>query len=136
MKNLGLIFLVGGGMLLVNLTFLKIANKMIPALAIEYKNASIFRAVTDPRMSLFWFVPFLTAGLMLWLWNLSKNRIKGSSYRRKGMNFGLIYWALTIPGMIMSFFTFQLSTAIIVSWTLSNLGQSLFAGVMYARWRS
>ena len=136
MKNLGLIFLVGGGMLLVNLTFLKIANMMTPALAIEYKNASIFRAVNDPRMSLFWFVPFLTAGLMLWLWNLSKNRIKGSTYRRKGMNFGLIYWTLTIPGMIMSFFTFQLSTAIIVSWTISNLGQSLFAGVMYARWRS
>lgn len=135
MKNLGLILLTGCGMLLIGITLGKIANVMSPALESEYANANIFRPGTDPKMSLFWFVPFITAGLMFWVWNLSKNRIKGSTYGSKGMNFGLIFWMLTIPGMIMSYCTFQLSAAIVVSWAISNLAESLFAGVMYSRWR-
>lgn len=135
MKNLGLIFLVGCGMLLIGITLGRIANEIVPALETEYANTGIFRPGTDPKMSLFWFVPFITAGLMFWIWNLAKGRIKGSTYGSKGMNFGLIFWTLTIPGMIMSYCTFQLSAEIVTSWAVSNLAESLFAGIMYSRWR-
>lgn len=136
MKNAGLIFLVGCGMLLIAVALGKVANVMAPSLQGEYANTAIFREATDPKMALFWLVPFITAGLVFWIWRLARGHIQGGTYMIKGINFGLVYWTLTVPGMIMSFCTFQLSAAIVLSWAISNLGQYLFAGLMYARWRA
>jgi len=122
-------------MLLIGMTLGKIANIMVPTIETEYMNNAIFRSMSDPKMALYWFVPFITAGLMLWIWNHVKHYVKGSAYGSKGLNFGMTWWALTIPGMIMSYCSFQLSGAIVISWAISNFGQSLFAGIMYARWR-
>ncbi|PBQ30512.1 hypothetical protein CNR22_01590 [Sphingobacteriaceae bacterium] len=135
MKNPGIVVLTGFGMLAIGMGLGKLANAMEPSIETEYMNTTIFRSVTDPKMAFYWFVPFITAGLMLWIWNLAKHRIKGYTYSSKGLNFGLIYWAVTIPGMIMSYCTFQLSGAIVVSWAISNLAEAIFAGVVYARFR-
>lgn len=136
MKNFGIILLTGVVMLAMGMGISQLFSILAPSIQAEYTNASIFRSWSDPKMSFYWFVPFITAAIMLFVWNLCKNKIKGSNSINKGFNFGLMYWAIALPGMIMSYSSFQLSFTLVLSWTLSNLFEYIAAGWVYARWRS
>lgn len=136
MKNTGIILLTGLGMLAVGTAFGRITDIMMPSVKAEYMDPALFRPWSDPEMSLFWLVPFISAGMMFLVWNLTKRQIKGSTRSAKGFNFALIYWMISIPGMIMSYSSFQLSGAIVLSWSISGLLENVLAGQIYARWRS
>lgn len=120
-------------MLAANMGLSSVMSQIFPNLQAEYQNPHLFRPWSDPLMSIFWFVPFLTAFISLYIWNISKILIKGDSFLYRGFSFGFLYWLVTLPGMVISYSSFQVSEAMVIGWTMGNLVQVVFAGLIYAR---
>jgi hypothetical protein len=108
-------------------------NQIFPGLQAEYQNQYIFRKWDDPLMSIFWIVPFINAFVALYVWSICKRVLKGDTYVSRGFYFAFLYWLVTIPGMVISYSSFQISEAMVISWTAGNLLQALFTGLIYAR---
>lgn len=104
-----------------------------PFLQKEYENRLIFRAYTDPAMSLYFAEPFLVGVLLAWIWNKTKHLFSTAITIRDGINFALIYWITTLPGMLMSYSSFQLSFGMILSWSASILIQGIFASIFFTK---
>jgi len=123
------IILLGVGM---GLNYL--LNAIFPQLVTEYQNIAIFRPWDDPKMSLFFIYPFLVALLLAFAWTKHKNAFQGSALK-KGLIFGLAYFTIAvIPGMLMSYSSFQVSALMVGSWTLSSLLYGVISGLIYAKW--
>jgi hypothetical protein len=128
------IFSIAGiTMLVMGLAVSEFVAMVEPSIAAEYENINIFRPWSDPLMSFYWIMPFLTAFVLLWLWNFTKSLIKGDTILKRGITFGFYYWIITIPGMIITYTTFQVSVYMVVSWTAATLVQALCAGIIFSR---
>ncbi len=123
---------VGLAMLFISLASNWLLNIIFPQLQIEYQNSNIFRPWSDPLMSLVFVEPILVGILLAYFWNKTKTLFKGSLLK-KGLKFALLYWMITLPGMLMSYASFPLSGAMIISWTLTILIESIAAGILFAR---
>lgn len=109
-------------------------NALFPQLVTEYENVAIYRPWDDPKMSLFFIYPFLVALLLAFVWMKHKNAFQGSALRR-GLKFGFAYFVIAIiPGMLMSYSSFQVSALMVGSWTLSGLLDGIIPGLIYAKW--
>ncbi len=107
-----------------------ILNIIFPVLMVIYNDVNIFRSWSDPRMYIYYFVPFITGIILAWTWDKTKNLMKGSTLE-KGIYFGLAYWVIaTIPGMVITYSCFQLSLYIVLMWTLMNLLNGLIFGTV------
>ena len=49
------------------------------------------------------------------------------------LTFGVIYWLTTLPGMLISFSSFQVSLTMVVSWSLAALVEGVLAGILCAK---
>ena len=110
-----------------------VMNEIFPGLQAEYQNQYIFRKWDDPLMAMFWIVPFINAFVALYVWSICKRVLKGDTYVSRGFYFAFLYWLVTIPGMVISYSSFQISEPMVISWTAGNLLQALFTGLIYAR---
>jgi hypothetical protein len=133
MKKVIIGLAVGAVMLLVNMLVVLIFHYFVPSIKTEYENQNLFRPWTDPLMSLMFVQPFMTGIILAWIWSLVQNCVAGDSTLSKGLNFGLVYWVVTLPGMLISFSTFPVSFMLIMSWTTGLFFQSICAGVMFAK---
>lgn len=114
-------------MLLVSMATGWIFNAMIPVLGEEYMNASLFRPWSDPIMSLYYLYPFILGIVLSWVWTKTRTLFSGTEARKRGI-FALSYWAITnIPGMFITYSSFPVSVAMVVSWSISSLVQ-VYAG--------
>ncbi|MCX6817525.1 MAG: hypothetical protein NTU57_01580 [Candidatus Aenigmarchaeota archaeon] len=111
-------------------------DALFPSLAAEYNNPALFRPWSDPLMSLYFVEPFVLGVIMAWFWNMAKGLIKETDAIKKGVYFGLGYWVITIPGMIMSYSSFPISLLMTVSWSLSIFVQVICAGILFAKLNS
>lgn len=125
--------IAGAAMLVLGLAIGQVFAKLAPSLKTEYENPNLFRPWTDPLMSLYFVQPFVLGILLAWVWNMTKGVIKGDTVLQKGFYFGLVYWALSFPGMIMSYSSFPLSLIIVISWSVTGLFQSICAGVLFSK---
>jgi hypothetical protein len=105
---------------------------IFPKLTAEYANTSLFRAWSDPLMSLYYVCPFALGLILAWIWSRVNGVMKGAGWAAKGARFGLAYWVVSIPGMIISYASFPLSLIMVVTWSVSILLQALAAGLIYA----
>ncbi len=105
---------------------------IFPSLAAEYANTALFRPWTDPIMSVYFAHPFVLGLILAWVWDRVKGVIGGAGWAAKGVRFGLAYWAVSIPGMIISYASFPLSILMVITWCISILLQALAAGLIYA----
>lgn len=133
MKKVGVSILIGLAMLIIGMLVGRIFEFFIPWLAIEYQNSGLFRPWSDPLMSLVFVEPFVVAAILVWLWGKTKEIITGNSLLINGFYFGLTYWLVTIPGMIMSYSTFPVSFALVCSWSISSFMQTLCAGFLLSK---
>ncbi len=108
-------------------------NYFVPNLQIEYKNPDLFRPWSDPVMLLYFVEPFLVGLILVWLWTKTSMIIKGNSLVEKGFYFGLIYWGITLPGMLMSYSSFPVSFILVTSWTVGGFIQAVCAGFFISR---
>lgn len=106
----------------------------VPALQMEYENTSIFRAWSDPLMSLYFLYPFILGVLLAWIWGSVKSVISGSTLRQRAMRFGFSIWIiLSIPGMLITYASFQVSLIMVVSWSIGSLLSLLAASCLLSR---
>lgn len=124
--------LAGITMLIISLAWSAASNALWPQLIHEYQNPVIFRSWDDPVMSLFFLHPIIVGVILSWIWSKANHLIKIESRWKRGAAFGLIYWLTTISGMIISYSTFQVSLAIVFSWTVNGLIQAVVAGVFFS----
>ena len=132
MRTFPLGLLTGAAMLAVNFGFGVIANKLAPSLSEEYQNESVFRPFSDPRMLLMWLQPIAAGIVISWIWIRIGHAVPGRTAASKGMNFALAWFLLGLPGMIISYGSFQVSGEMVMSWTLGNGLQAVAAGSVLA----
>lgn len=126
--------LVGVVMLILGMAVSNGLSALLPSLAKEYQNISLFRPWSDPLMSIFFVYPFIMGWVLAWVWNKTKSLVPGQGVWSRGAKFGLAFWVVTmIPGMVMSYSSFQISLVMVLSWSLSGLVSDLCAGLILAK---
>jgi hypothetical protein len=105
---------------------------IFPKLTAEYANTALFRPWSDPLMSLYFVHPFVLGLILAWVWARVKGVMKGAGWAAKGARFGLAFWVVLMPGMLISYASFPLSLIMVVSWSISLLLEALAAGLIYA----
>ena len=134
MKKIVLPGLAAGlAMLAISLVLSMLWGKIFPGLQTEYANANLFRPWSDPLMSFMFVQPLVMGFLLAWVWNKVKSSLKTGSSLNKGLKFGLAYWVVTLPGLLMSYSCFPISGTMILSWMLSMFVQALIAGLIYGK---
>jgi len=109
-------------------------SAIFPRLNDEYANTAMFRAMDDPLMILFWFAPLITGIVLAYFWSISKEMIKGKNMWSRGAKFGLAFWLVTtIPGMFITYSSFQVSALITFTWLLNGLTNGLISGWVFAK---
>jgi len=126
-------FVIAIVMLIFSLGMGPVTNFLFPGVMTEYQNPQLFRAWTDPLMSLYFLHPFLVGFILAWIWNKTKPLFKHKIWWQRGICFGLIYWLTTIPGMFISYASFPISLAMTISWSLSLFVQAIAAGKLLAK---
>ncbi|MFC1616966.1 hypothetical protein ACFL2K_01980 [Candidatus Margulisiibacteriota bacterium] len=98
-----------------------IFNAICPSLALEYQNTAIFRPMQDPLMMIFWLYPFILGIALAWIWDLTKPILTGAKWQNIA-KFALAYFVISqVPGMLITYSSFQLSLLIVLSWALNGL---------------
>lgn len=112
----------------------QVTNILWPSLSAEYINSAIFRPWSDPLMSLYFLYPFLLGFVLAWVWDKTHKLIAGKTDFDKAYKFGLSYWLVAgLPGMFITYSSFQVSLALVLSWTISGLVEGVLAGWVFAR---
>ncbi len=106
---------------------------VVPSIKLEYMNPCLFRPWSDPMMSLVFIEPFIIGFILVWLWDKTKSLITGETFLEKGIKFGLSYWVISIPGMIMSYSSFPVTLLLVINWSVSGLIQTLCAGIYLSK---
>jgi|SRR3989338_8483697 len=126
--------LAGVAILIVSFILTPIINWLMPTIAQEYINPDIFRPWTDPLMSLYFLYPFVLGLVLAWVWMKIKKVIPGKNDSQKVSNFAIGYWLIAgLPGMLMTYASFQLSLAMVMTWSLSGLIDAYVASYVINR---
>ncbi|OGN92741.1 MAG: hypothetical protein A2Z75_08480 [Chloroflexi bacterium RBG_13_50_10] len=134
MKKIILFGLLAGlAMLVISVALSLLFNLIFPSVAAEYNNTNLFRPWSDPIMYLMLVEPFILGIILAWIFSITKDLFKTEKAWKKGIYFGLCYWVITIPGMVMSYSSFPISLIMVKTWSISILIQSIVAGLIYAR---
>ena len=108
-------------------------NIPFPSLMLEYENINVFRAFDDPLMSLFFLYPLVLGIVLAWVWDKSKSLFK-CKYFKRALAFGAVYFLVaTIPGMLITYSSFQVSLLIVGTWTLNGLLNGIIAGLVFGK---
>lgn len=134
MKKVFLLGLLSGmAMLVISMALMPVFNLVFPYLQSQYENPSLFRSWSDPLMSLYFLYPFISGIILAWIWNKTKNLFKTGSTFKKGINLGALYWFFSLPGILISYSTFQVSMAMTLTWAVDGLLEALIAGIIIAK---
>ena len=111
-----------------------LANALIPSLQAEYERSGIFRPWEDPLMQLYFAYPFVLGIGLSYVWEKIKSVVKGKTEADRVKNFTVYYFAAaTIPGMLITYSSFEISLAMVLSWTVMGLLQGFVMGYVFAR---
>ena len=99
---------------------------VFPSIAQEYQNPAIFRPWTDPLMMAYFAHPFIVGLVLAYLWDKLK--------AKDALEFAKLYFIIaTIPGMFISYTSFQVSLPMILAWIVSGFLQAFVAGLVFAK---
>jgi hypothetical protein len=126
-------FLAGLIMLAAGMFLSRIFGVLFPHLNAEYQNPALFRPWSDPVMLIYFICPFFLGLALSFVWEKSKNIVSGISWPERGVKFGLIYWLVSLSGMLISYSSFPISFVMVLSWTVSGLFQTILAGLIYSK---
>jgi hypothetical protein len=125
-------FIAGFIMLFISVILSQLSVVALPYLNIEFENYSLYRPWSDPIMLFYFIQPFFLGWVLAWIWNQVKGFIGEKHYLEKGLYFGLAFWVVSLPGLLLIYSTFQVSLAMINSWVLTIFIQSVCAGLALA----
>jgi hypothetical protein len=119
--------------LTVGMIFSRILQIIFSTMALEYQNSSLFRPWSDPLMSVYFVYPFILGIILAWVWLKTKSLLEGKNNLEKGIYFGVVYWIIaSIPGMVITYSSFQVSFLMVLSWSLGGLIQAISAGLIFS----
>ena len=109
-----------------------ISQSVFPTIAAEYAS-DLYRPFTNPLMSYIFLHPFVISILLAWAYPRILVATKRETLRR-GASYGLfIFGIMAIPGMVMTYSTFQMSLPMLLSWTAMALVQLVAGGMVIAK---
>lgn len=112
--------LAGVGILAVSVASMFIVGSILPDVAKQYLNPNLFRPWSDPLMQLYFVYPFVLGLALALFWEKTKSVFKGKGITR-ALNFGYWYFLLaTIPGMWITYSSFQVSLELVTVWTVGG----------------
>lgn len=123
--------LVAGLLMLIVGTAFAFLFNMIPSIAAEYQS-EFFRSWNDSLMYLFYSYPFVLGIVLAWFWDKSKKLFKGTTFQ-KALKFGLAYFLILIPGMLISYSSFKISLLMTLTWLFTGFVNSVVAGLIFAK---
>jgi hypothetical protein len=132
-KKISIALQAGLLMLLIGVLFSQLLQYLFPSIQIEYQNSKVFRSWIDPLITIYFYEPFIFSFILLWVYNNTKNSLKGETTIAKGLRFGIFCWAISIPSLLLSYSSFPISSFIILNWSLTSLAQTIIAGLLYAK---
>ena len=110
---------------------LQLMPRLLPFVAEEYYSP-VF-ANDDSRNVLYFVHPIVLAFALAWFWNRFKDLFSGGLFFR-GLEFGFVYVIIaTLPIMLLTFSTINVSLAVIGTWLLYGFFQGSIAGLVFAR---
>lgn len=104
-----------------------------PKLQEEYLNQAIFRSMTDPLMLLFYLAPFLLGIVWTFVWDFAKKSIASKNVWQNGLYIALMWLIITIPGMLITYASFQVGLFMVFTWILMGFIQYFFGGTLIAK---
>lgn len=109
-------------------------NALFPNIMTEYENTAMFRPYEDPLMYYMYVQPFVIGIAASWVYS----NVKGISKRKKassrGAMFGFYWWLIvSVPGMLVTYASFQVSPEMVMSWTVGLLAQLVLGGIVLAK---
>lgn len=118
--------LAGVAALIVGFGLNQLVGIILPSITQEYQNPNIFRPWTDPLMMAYFAHPFIVGLVLAYLWDKLK--------AKDPLEFAKLYFIIaTIPGMFISYTSFQVSLMMILSWSLIGFLQVFVAGLVFSR---
>ena len=99
--------LAGLAILVVGLILNWVYGFVFPSVVTEYQNTALFRPWSDPLMSYIFIHPFVLGIILAWVWDKTKNLFKERDVFWRCCQFASAYWLVTIPGMLISYSSFQ-----------------------------
>ena len=132
-KKISIALQAGLLMLLIGVLFSQLLQYLFPSIQIEYQNSKVFRSWIDPLITIYFYEPFIFSLILVWVYDITKNSLKGETAIAKGLRFGILCWAISIPSILLSYSSFQISSLIILNWSISRLLQTIGAGLLYAK---
>ena len=126
--------LVAGALMFgVSIVLSLVISTIFPDAMVEYSNSEIFRQLDDPLSYHYLLHPFLMGIILSFIW-FKVSVLIDEEGLKKGLAYGFYVWLFFgVPGMLMSISTFQVSTFLVGTWTVSILAQDLAAGLLFAR---
>lgn len=108
-------------------------NQLTPSVIKEYENTTLFRAMEDPLMMLFYLSPFVLAFALAWVWDKTKGLFTGTLWKNAFSIAGAYFFVSTVPGMLITYSCFQVSLAMVLSWTISGFIQAYVGFLIIGR---
>jgi len=121
-------FVAGLAMTVIELVISFAMSAIWPAIKVEYANSLMFRSWSDPAMMFYFLYPFILAVMLarIWHWALPLN----PNWQKFGF---LGFLTLTVPGMLITYASFQISATMVISWTITGFLQLFFASWLFAK---
>jgi len=133
-KIMTLGIIVGIVNLVVGILLSQVYNFVFPSIALEYINPALFRPWSDPLMSLFFLYPFVLGFVLAWVWDKTKKLFEAKSEFERACKFGGAYWVIAgIPGMLITYSSFQVSLLMVLAWTISGFVEAVVAGFIFVK---
>ena len=124
--------IAGVAILIVGMLINFLLEAFIPGLTKEYQTA-MFRPWTDPLMTAYFAYPFILGVVAAYLWDLIEKKFIGDAVN-KAFQFAKLYFIIaTIPGMFISYTTFQISLTMILAWTATGFVDVFVAGLVFTK---
>lgn len=106
---------------------------LIPSLDLEFQNIEMFRLWDDPLQIFFLLYPFILGLVMSYLWVNTEKLFSGNNLS-KAFQFARFYFVIaTLPGMFISYASFQVSLIMIIYWTVAGFMQAYVAGLVFTK---
>jgi hypothetical protein len=133
MKKIAVGLISGSIMLVAGVLISKAFQLLFPSLIVEYENTTLIKPWTDPNKLIVFATPFILGIILAILWDRTKPMFNKNNATIKGINFGLIFWIISIPAMVLFFNSFPFSVTIIVCWVITLLIQALCSGFIFSK---
>lgn len=112
--------------LLISFVINWLVGTLLPGVATQYQNTAMFRPWSDPLMAVYFAYPFILGLVAAYLWDKVD--------RPKPVEFAKLYFIIaTIPGMFITYTSFQISLSMVLLWSVTGFVQTLVAALVFTK---